>query len=178
LQALKTWIFFVLNHESKWTIRINLNIACFDWMQGENKMESFQGVGRKVDMWPPHFVLWREIWHVTIHNFVYVTRYLFEQNKVDVMEVKNIRKNEVVKWCRHHLGCCSTLRRELCIHIWGTNALLGKVNDNERPQEKMVPQRHVMLVHDLKDFKANQEVFSSLHWGSSSFLFYNYNIYF
>lgn len=147
-------------------------------MQRKNEMESFDNVGRRVDMWPPHFVLGREIWHVTTHNFVYVTRYLFEQNKVDAMEVKKIRKNEVVKWCRRHFGCRSTLRRELCIHIWGANALLGKVNDNERPQDKMVPQRRVMLVHDLEDFKANQEVFPPLHWGSSSFLFYNYNMYF
>ncbi|CAK9254097.1 unnamed protein product [Sphagnum jensenii] len=90
-------------------------------------------------------------------------RYLFEQNKVDAMEVKKIRKNEVVKWCRRHFGCRSTLRQELCIHIWGANALLGKVNDNERPEDKMVPQRRVMLVHDLEDFKVNQEVFPPLH---------------
>jgi hypothetical protein len=96
-------------------------------------------------------------------QFCLCDRYLFEQNKVDAMEVKKIRKNEVVKWCRCHFGCHSTLRRELCIHIWGANALLGKVNDNEWPQEKIVPQRHVMLVHDLEDFKANQEVFPPLH---------------
>ena len=68
------------------------------------------------------------IFNIYVHNlinninYILLIRYLFEMMKLEVDELTNVQKYNVIDWYNSFLNPISLKCRRLCIHVWGCNS--------------------------------------------------------
>ncbi|XP_024542665.1 nardilysin-like isoform X1 [Selaginella moellendorffii] len=82
-------------------------------------------------------------------------RYLFDAHEKEAVALKDIKKEDVVEWYKQHIRAGGSMRRSLCIHVWGCQ-FKDEMQKNKNKRNKRTPYR---LIEDIDEFKNKAELY-------------------